>query len=148
MANRIADPAVYTTKTLAGGGEYLHINDGSADKTMTVDTVAARARLVLIRTASGTSDTLILADAGGCVHYSNASSIVATVPPNSSVAFPVGTTVLIRQYAAGVVTVTAGAGVTIQNGYLTNKTAGQYKSLALHKVATDTWVLDGNAATS
>ena len=38
-----------------------------------------------------------------------------TVPPNSSVPFQVGTQVAVRQYGAGVTTLTAGAGVTIRS---------------------------------
>jgi hypothetical protein len=38
-----------------------------------------------------------------------------TVPPNSSVAFPVGTEIKVTQIGAGATTFVAGAGVTINN---------------------------------
>ncbi len=43
MANRIADPAVYTTKTTLGGGELLHSNDANQDRLFTVDTLSTYA---------------------------------------------------------------------------------------------------------
>ncbi len=43
MANRIADPAQYTTKTTLGGGELLHSNDANQDRLFTVDTLSTYA---------------------------------------------------------------------------------------------------------
>lgn len=104
--------------------------------------------LIAIRNASGTSDTLVLDDAGNAVHTTNGSAVTVTIPSNSSVAYPVGTNILIRQMGTGQVTISPGSGVTLTNGYPTAKTSAQYRSLSIHKVDTDTWVLDGNAATS
>jgi hypothetical protein len=56
---------------------------------------------VLVTTQSGTSYTFALADAGSQVLFSNGSAVTATVPPNSSVAFPIGTTIDIEQAGAG-----------------------------------------------
>ncbi|CAB4174492.1 hypothetical protein UFOVP957_48, partial [uncultured Caudovirales phage] len=72
-----------------------------------------------IRTVTGTSDTLVLADNGGGVTYSNASATTATIPPNASVAFATGTKIVLVNLGAGVVTVTAGAGVTVNGATLT-----------------------------
>jgi hypothetical protein len=149
MANRVADPSKYTTKADASGTELFQVNDGSADALLSTARIAAYARLVPVRTYATTTDTLLLADAGGAVHGNNASAITQTIPANASVAFPVGTTILVRQYGAGVITVTAAAGVTLRNGGATAKTAGQYKgSIALHKVGTNEWYLDGTVAAS
>ena len=88
-----------------------------------------------IRTVTGTSDTLVLADNGGAVSYSNASATTSTIPPNSSVAFAVGTKIVLINLGAGVVTVTAGAGVTV-NGTLT---IAQNAGGTCIKTATNTW---------
>lgn len=149
MANRHADPSKYTTKVVASGTELLQVNDASNDALLAVDTVAARARLVPVRTYTTTTDTFVLADAGGAVHGSNAAAITETIPTNATAAFPVGTTILIRQYGAGVITIAPASGVTLRNGGATAKTAGQYKgSIALHKVGTNEWYLDGTVAAS
>jgi hypothetical protein len=64
---------------------------------------------------TGTTYTLVIGDDSKLVSMSNASSNTLTVPPNSSVAFAVGTRILIEQGGAGTTTIAAGAGVTIQS---------------------------------
>jgi hypothetical protein len=54
-----------------------------------------------IRTVTGTSDTLVLADNGGAVSYSNAAATTSTIPPNSSVAFATGTKIVLINLGAG-----------------------------------------------
>lgn len=95
---------------------------------------------------TGTTYTLVLADAGKCVEGNNASAITLTIPPNTSVAFPVGTVIEVFQQGAGQITVTAGSGVTLRapDGA---KTAKQYASASLRQRATDEWVLAGNVTT-
>ena len=89
-----------------------------------------------IRTVTGTSDTLVLADNGGAVTYSNAAATTSTIPPNSSVAFAVGTKIVLINLGAGVVTVTAGAGVTVNGATLT---LAQNAGGTCIKTATNTW---------
>lgn len=103
---------------------------------------------VAINAQTGTSYTLVLADASALVGCANASPITLTVPPNSSVAFPVGAIVHVSQDGAGAVTVAAGAGVTINRAAPTAKTRAQWAMLTLIKRATDTWQLTGDAAAS
>lgn len=99
-----------------------------------------------INTQTGTAYTLAITDAGRTVRMDNGSAIALTVPPNSSVAFPVGTQIVIEQSGAGAVTVTAGAGVTLYSRGSLVSTAGQYALAALVKTATDTWTLGGDIA--
>ena len=89
-----------------------------------------------LRTVTGTSDTLVLADNGGGVTYSNASATTSTIPPNASVAFAVGTKIVLINLGAGVVTVTAGAGVTVNGATLT---LAQNAGGTCIKTATNTW---------
>ena len=89
-----------------------------------------------IRTVTGVSDTLVLADQGGAVSFSNASATTSTIPPNSSVAFAVGTKIVLINLGAGVVTVTAGAGVTVNGATLT---LAQNAGGTCIKTATNTW---------
>lgn len=91
---------------------------------------------------SGTTDTLALADAGLVKRYTNASAVTVTVPPNSSVAFDIGSTVEIYAAGAGGVTVAAGSGVTVRNA----GAIAQYGTATLTKHATDEWVLTGAVA--
>jgi hypothetical protein len=93
---------------------------------------------------TGTSYTLVLTDVAKVVSLSNAAAITLTVPPNSSVAFPVGTQMLFYQGGAGQVTLTAGAGVTIRSSGAKLKLVGQYAVAGIIKLATDEWVAFGN----
>lgn len=93
------------------------------------------------------SYTLVAGDAGKVVNVTDASASTLTVPPNSSVAFPVGTSVDVIQEGAGLVTVAAGAGVTVHSLF-TLKMGGQYARATLLQVAANTWVLSGEIATS
>ena len=95
---------------------------------------------------TGTTYTLALTDAHKLVTLSNASSITATVPPNSSVAFETGDQVNLLQLGAGQVTVAAGSGVTIRSEGSKLKLKGQYATATLVKIGTDEWVLLGNTA--
>jgi len=99
----------------------------------------------VITNAQVASYTLVLADKDKLVEISNASANNLTVPPNSSVAFPVGTQIRILQTGAGQTTVVAGAGVTI-NSTPGLKLRAQWSSATLIKRATDTWVLIGDLA--
>ena len=95
---------------------------------------------------TGTTYTLVLTDSAKFVTLSNASAITATVPPNSSVAFPTGTQVNLMQLGAGQVTIAAGSGVTLRSAGTLVKTSAQYAVATLLKIDTDTWVLVGNLA--
>ena len=95
---------------------------------------------------TGTTYTLALADAGRLVDLNNASSITMTVPPNSSVAFPVGTRINILQSGAGQVTIAAGAGVTINSKGAALKITGQWSAATLIQRSANTWVLIGDIA--
>lgn len=68
-----------------------------------------------VNTQTGTSYTFVAADAANIVTLNNAAAITVTVPPNSSVAFPIGTQIDVVQLGAGKVTLAQGAGVTINS---------------------------------
>lgn len=102
-----------------------------------------------VNAQTGTTYTLALGDAPvanasqGIVTMNNAAANTLTVPPNSSVAFPVGAQVQVVQLGAGQTTVAAGAGVTVSNpSSLTARV--QYSSLVLTQVAANVWVLGGD----
>jgi hypothetical protein len=98
-------------------------------------------------TQTGTTYTLVLADASKLVTLSNASAITLTVPANSSVAYPAGTQILLAQLGVGQVTVAAAGGVTVSSRGTALKIAGQYGMATLVKTGTDTWILSGDITT-
>lgn len=103
-----------------------------------------RALLAALPVNTQTADyTLVLSDAGKTVEMDVASANNLTVPPNASVAFPIGTVIEVFQLGAGQTTIVAGSGVTIRTPE-TLLLRGQYSTASLRKRATDTWVLAGD----
>ena len=93
---------------------------------------------------TGTTYTLALTDDGKVVEMNNASANTLTVPPNSSVAFPAGTQILVLQTGAGQTTLAAGSGVTINSKDGNLKLSAQWSAATLIKRATDAWVAIGD----
>ena len=87
--------------------------------------------------------TFVLADRGKLVTISNGSAVNCTVPPNSSVAYAVGTSIMVAQTGAGQVTMVAGSGVTLRSSPGL-KLRAQYSSCTCTKIATDEWLLTGD----
>ena len=101
-----------------------------------------------VNAQTGTSYTLVLADASKIVTMENAAANLLTIPPNASVAFPTDTVINVVRKGAGVTTVEGGTGVTV-NGVSTGGAAinNQYQGIALLKVATNTWIMSGDHGT-
>lgn len=93
---------------------------------------------VTINAAQTGAYTFVLGDAGDCTPFNASSAANFTVPPNSSVAFAVGTILYVRQQGSAAATLVAGAGVTLNtpNGAATGG-VGDWRAAV--KVATDTW---------
>ena len=93
------------------------------------------------------SSTLGLTDAGRLVEMQVSSANTLTVPPNSSVPFPIGTQIHILQVGTGQTTIVAGSGVTI-NATPGLKLRAQWSGATLIKRSNganlDTWVLVGD----
>jgi hypothetical protein len=98
---------------------------------------------------TGTTYTFVLADNGKFITATNASAQSYTIPPNSSVALPIGSTINLIQDGAGQVTILPGSGVTLlSNGGTANnpKTRVRYSALNLVKIGTDFWYCIGDIA--
>lgn len=96
-----------------------------------------------VNVQTGTSYTLVLADAFTMVAMDNASANTLIVPPSTSVDFPIGARIDLSQDGAGQTTIVAGTGVTIRTPE-TLKLRKQWAKATLIKRATDTWDLEGN----
>jgi hypothetical protein len=84
-----------------------------------------------------------LSERDSMIEVNSSSAVTITVPANSSVAYPVGTTIDLLRVGSGAVTIAAGSGVTL-NYTPGNKLRAQWSSASLFKRATDTWVLVGD----
>lgn len=101
----------------------------------------------ILTNAQTASYTLVLADKNKIVEMGVGSANDLTVPPNSSVAFPVGSQIQVLQTGTGKTRILAGAGVTV------NATPGvylraQWSGVTLLKRASDTWVATGDLSAS
>ena len=100
--------------------------------------------------AQTTSYTFALTDGNNTfVTINNASANTATIPPNSSVAFPVGTILNFAQTGAGQTTITQGSGVTITSTGATPsapKTRVQYSACSAIQTSANNWLVIGDIA--
>ena len=99
-----------------------------------------------INAQTGTTYTPVLADSGKIVTLNNGSAITLTIPPNSSVAYPVGSSLVFISIGAGLTTFAQGSGVTIASAGGTATApiiTAQHNSATAIKIATDTWQVIG-----
>jgi len=135
----------FVTGTAGASGTFAEWN-GDGDL---VEASYIPARLTpQINTQTGTTYTLVLADAGKIVEMNNAGANTLTIPTNASVAFPTGTIINITQYGAGATTIEGDTGVTL-NGVSAGSGAmdAQYAGVALYKRGTDEWIAQGGIGT-
>ena len=100
-----------------------------------------------VNTQSGTTYTTVLADNGKLVTQTNSSAITTTIPPISSVAYPVGAQLNFAQLGTGQLTIQGGAGVTIVStgaAAATPKCREQYSTLTAIQVSNDNWLVVGD----
>ena len=105
---------------------------------------AVATAMIAINAQTGTTYTTVLADDGKLITCSNASAISVTIPPNSSVAYGIGTQLNFAQLLAGQVTLVAGAGVTLNSSGAKLKLKDQYAVATCVKTDTNTWFVVGN----
>ena len=90
------------------------------------------------------SETLALSYAGRFININSTSAVNITIPPNSSVAFPIGTEIEFYRANTGATKFIAGSGVTIHSVDSAVNIDSQYGCAAIKKIGTDEWVLNGN----
>jgi hypothetical protein len=141
---------------LQGGGSSgsvtLAINtavtaDLTTAQTLTNKTLTSPIINLAINAQTGTTYTPVLSDNGDLITLTNASSITFTIPPNSSVAYPVGAQLNLTQFGAGQVTFAQGAGVTIVSTGATAsapRIRAQYSSATAIQTSANNWLVAGD----
>lgn len=127
--------------------DRIAVFDGATGKAIkdgghTIAELRALALLTPENVQTGTSYTLVLSDAFKLVAMDSAAPNTLTVPPNSSVAFPVGARVDLSQDGAGQTTIARGSGVTIRTRH-TLLLDGQFAKATLIKRDENVWDLVG-----
>ena len=145
--NKISDFASSTSAELAG-----KISDETGSGLLvfgTSPTISDPTLTYSINAQTGTTYTPVLTDAGKIITTSNGSAITLTIPPNSSVAYAVGSSITIISIGAGLTTFAQGSGVTIASVGATATAPvlrAQHSSATAIKIATDTWQVVGDIA--
>lgn len=111
-----------------------------SDGTQTKEGVPSQTTIIS-KSASYTLSSLTERD--DLIEVNSASATTITIPANSSVAYPVGTSIDILQVGSGQVTIAGDTGVTV-NATPGLKLRAQWSSATLFKRATDTWVVFGD----
>jgi hypothetical protein len=150
--------AVVAGTGLSGGGSSGSVTvsidtsvtaDLTTAQTLTNKTLTSPLINLGVNPQTGTTYTTVLADNGKLITQTNASAITTTIPPFSSVAYPVGAQLNFVQYGAGQVTFAQGAGVTISSTGATAtapKLRVQYSSATAICVSQDNWFIAGDIA--
>ena len=104
-------------------------------------------RSLTVRTTTATTVSFSLTDANAFIISSASTAVVAAVPSDSSVAFPIGTQIMFEQGSTGQLRFSASTGTVLNSYGSAYNVIGQYATAVLTKKDTNTWNLDGNLTT-
>lgn len=100
-----------------------------------------------VRTFTGTTDTLVIGDAGNTVNANCATACVITIPLNAAVPFTSRTRTEITWYGVGQPSIIPAGGATLNGGATAFKIAVRYGKCIIVREGTDEWTIDGNITT-
>ena len=122
---------------------------GAAATATTASTADSVGYLGVPQSATATTATLVIGDAGKHIYVNTASQTI-TIPANSSVAYPIGTAI---SFVAGPSATTVLIAITSDTMYLAGTGTTGTRTLAAHgmataiKVAATTWYINGTGLT-
>lgn len=144
------DGSTVTLTEAASSGDVIQILSPSVFNVQNVYTTSEVDSLIATKTInsqSGTSYTLVLSDAGKFIEMTNSSANSITIPPDSSVNFPVGTKIDIIQFGSGITSISPDTGVTLNSEGGKRKISNQYSSAYIIKRSSNNWILIGSLTT-
>jgi len=128
------------------GQNALEVADGDVTITDQLTVSGGLVAPLQINAQTGTTYTFVLADAGKMVTSSNGSAQTLTVPPNSSVAYAIGTQIIVQNIGSANATLATAGTPTINSKDANLEIDGQFAAATLIKTATDAWSLIGALA--
>jgi len=145
LTGNVTGNASGTAATVTGAAQSAITSVGTLTSVTVTGAVTAGSVVapLAINAQTGTTYTFVAGDASKLVTASNGSAQTYTVPPNSGVAFDIGTAITIIGIGSGKVTLAQGSGVTINSKDSDKAIDGQHASVTIIKTATDTWQLIG-----
>ena len=151
-AEAIADATARVDALLTGAPAALNTldelaaalgDDANFAATITTSLAGKVASYTPISQKSAAYTLSSLAERDSLIEVGSASAVSVTIPPDSAVNYPIGTSVDILQTSTGQVTIAAGAGVTV-NATPGLKLRTQWSSASLLKRAANTWIVMGD----
>jgi len=121
------------------GAELISIKPTSSATTAVTHTVREIVGATPINAQTGTSYTLALTDQGKLVTMTNSAANVLTIPLNSAVAYPVGAWIDVQMLGAGITTLTAATGVTLNGTSAGTLALSQWRRARIIQTATNIW---------
>jgi len=134
------------TITGTDGQTALAVADGNVTITDTLTVSGGLVAPLQINAQTGTTYTFVLADAGKLVTSSNGSAQTITVPPNSGVAFAIGTQIIVQNIGSANATLATAGTPTLNSKDSNLEIDGQFAAATLIKTATDAWSIIGALA--
>jgi hypothetical protein len=137
------------TDTLVGRATTDTLTNKTAGIATTSSTASSLGYLGIPQSATATTATLAIGDAGKHIYVTTAGQTI-TIPANASVAYPIGTTI---GFIAGPSATTVTIAITSDTMYLGGTGTTGSRTLAAHgmatavKVAATTWYISGNGLT-
>lgn len=125
----------------------LEIIDESILTLEIIDTIVIKGCFISTDTVIvNNNKTLSLTDISTLQQIDSTNTITITIPLNSTVAFPIDTTIGIIQWNTGSVVIEEALGITMVsiNGLTSWKISEKYGIAVLRKMATNTWLISGD----
>jgi len=151
VANTVVPPSTIPVAPTNGYPQGLLVYDRSARDWVPFiggvgdDNGGTASNLLIQSQQAGAAYTFALSDGGTAVDFLSGSAVTVTVPASASVNFPVGTSLILRQYGSGQVTITPGStSVLLRSRGNALRTAGQYSEVVLTNRAVDEWIISGD----
>lgn len=132
------------TITGTNGATALDIPDGNVTITDALTVTGITQTYLSVLTDSTTTRTPALTDASAYILCTHGTGITVTLPQDSAVAFPTGSSIVFERNGAGTLTFAAGTGATVNSKDATLTCKDRYTTIAAVKIAADTWTIFGN----
>ena len=140
-SNVFSGTTLFTGKVTLGGTGNHELT--ASPTVLTESSLGTRVPPTNIRDAAY---TLALSDAGGSVVHTSASAHTWTIPPQSSVAYPGTTQILLVNTGSGAVALSRGAGVALRlagTGVDKNMSLAQHAVATLIRASSNSWYIIG-----
>lgn len=146
------DVLIFEGATPDANETTIGVVDPTADRTALLPDRSGTVQMDTIETSAQTdSYTLVISDKSKLIEINAATAKNVTIPLNTTVAYPVGTAIMVGQIGAGQVSIIVTAGVTLngtpQGTANVIKLRDRWSVVVLIKRDTDTWLAVGDITT-